>query len=119
VKVPTSVLLIALSVALLGVAHWMPHLRALIGKPIEHPTRLKTNYTIGILCIFVPFTAWLIENDLVWVAQMMWIFITAGGLAVLAMYGLDDLVNWLNKIRNEREINDLRKRQEDAEQKRQ
>jgi len=35
------------------------------------------------------------------------------------MYGLDDLVNWLNKIRNEREINDLRKRQEDAEQKRQ
>lgn len=107
--------LIALAVALLGFSHYFPHLRALIGKPIEHPVRLKTNYTIGILCIFVPFTGWLIENNHIEIAQVMWIFITAGGLAVLGMYGIDDLVDWLNNIRDEREEKELRKRQ-DAEQ---
>lgn len=113
---------IFLSVALLGLAHWFPHLRALIGKPIEHPVRLKTNYTIGTLCIHVPLTAWLLGDrptDPVQIALVMWVFITAGGLAVLAFYGLDDLVNWLVKIRNEREANELRKRQADAEHKRQ
>ena len=114
-------LLIALSVTLLAVAHWFPHLRVLIGKPIEHPVRLKTNYTIGILCIFVPFTFWLLEDqptDSKQIAIVMWIFINAGGIAVLAMYALDDLVNWLIKIRNEREASELRKRQ-DAEHNRQ
>lgn len=109
---------IALSVALLGVAHWLPYLRVLINKPIEHPVRLNINYTIGILCIFVPFTMWLTDerpSNPIEIAEVMWVFITTSGLAVVAMYVVDYGIAQLIKIRNERETNELRKRQADAE----
>lgn len=118
-KVPMPYLHILLAVTLLALAHWFPHLRVLIGKPVKHPVRLKTNYTIGILFIFGPVTDWLVRErptDPIQIAIVMWVFIFAGGLAVVAMYALDDLVNWLVKIRNEREEHELRKRQADAEQ---
>lgn len=110
--------LIALSVALLGFAHYLPHLRVLTGKPIGHPIRLNINYTIGILCIFLPFTAWLAENNLGWVAEVMWVFISASGLAVVTFYVLDYLIDEIRSNRNERETNELRKRQADAERQR-
>lgn len=107
------------AIALLGVAHWIPYLRTLINKPLDHPVRLNINYTIGILCIHIPFTDWLVKNDLRWVAEVMWAFIAASGLAVVTFYVLDYLIDEIRTARNEREANELRKRQENAEHKRQ
>lgn len=42
-----------------------------------------------------------------YVALWMWIFIASGGVAVWLMYRFDGFVNWLLKIRNDKEINDL------------
>lgn len=114
--------LLILSVALLGFAHYFPHLRALIGKPIEHPVRLKTNYTIGILCIFLPFTAWLLGDqptNPAQIASVMWIFITSGGVSVLFMYWMDGYIETLVNAKNHKEQNDILRNNHDAEHKRQ
>lgn len=118
--------LIFFEIALLGFAHYIPHWRALTGKPIEHPSRLQFNYAVGVACIFLPFTIWLriiFQDGLATyerVASWMWVFIASGGFWVWLMYIVDGYINWLVKTRDEKEVNALlRKSQEDAEHHRQ
>lgn len=117
--------LIFFEIALLGFAHYIPHWRALTGKPIEHPTRLQFNYAVGVACIFLPFTIWLriiFQEGIATyetVASWMWIFIAAGGLAVWLMYLLDGFVAWVVKARDQKEITDLVSKQNDGQPNRQ
>lgn len=127
VKVPMEYtpVLIFFEIALLGFAHYIPHWKALTGKPIEHPSRLQFNYAVGVACIFLPFTIWLrftFENGMAtyeYVASWMWVFIVSGGFAVWLMYMLDGLVERLTSAKNQKEINDILRKNQDAEQKRQ
>ena len=47
------------------------------------------SYTLGLLGIMVPFTLWLIANNLADVAEALWIAVIAAGGTVFALYGLD------------------------------
>lgn len=111
-----TIVLILLQTSLLGMAHWFPHLRTLIGKPLEHPVRLRTNYVIGVTCVNLPFTAWTwrtfsegiatFESIALW----LWIFYAIGGIWVWLMYRLDDLVEWLIKTRSDKALHEQSQR---------
>lgn len=80
-------------VAELGL-HYFPWRMFLRGKELP---RLVA-YVLGVLGLMVPFSAWLWQRGEVDVIKVLWMVIGAGGLTVMALYGLD---RWLDlEMRN-------------------
>jgi hypothetical protein len=59
--------------------------RMLLGKKLP---RLGA-YTLGLLGMMVPLSAWLIDRNEIEIFQTLWAVICAAGLTVFALYGLD------------------------------
>lgn len=78
----TVIVMVMLAEALL---HYFPWRVLLKGK--ELPRVLA--YTLGMLALMAPLSAWLWERGDREVIEVMWTVIFAGGLTVLALYGLD------------------------------
>lgn len=118
-KVPMTPLLIFLVAAILWGMHYNPHLRTLIGLPLDHPTRLQLNYVLGVIAIFIPFSIWLwfegFERAIFW----MWIFITVGGVTVFFTYQLDKYMNERQRLKDLEEQSALLRKNQDGEPNRQ
>lgn len=57
-------------------------------------------YVLGLLGIMVPYSLWLMDRGEVENVQMLWIAISAAGLTVFALYGLDQ---YLDLLRGDKE----------------
>lgn len=81
--------------------HYLPWRQLLKGRDLPRPAA----YILGVLGLMVPFTVWLIRNDLFGVAISLWRVIVAGGLVVMALYGLDHYIHlaWRDLEATERE----------------
>ncbi len=80
--------------------HYFPW-RSIFGK--ELPRLLA--YVLGVLGLMVPFTAWLLERGNREIAIILWVVLSAGGLAVGALYLFDWLINqvWGKREAEQRE----------------
>ena len=60
---------------------------------------------LGVCGLMIPFTAWLYERGEIEVAVRLWMVIVAGGVSVLALYGLDAIKDlyWKEREASERE----------------
>ena len=124
-------ILVFLSVEIFSLAygHSYEHWAKVIGKTLPDPKRLITNYTYGILSIFIPFTGWVFFTwifqliySLLTIFTVMWIFIGAGGATVKWLYWHDAKVKERQKLKDDLEKQELLIRQmrvTDAEQTRQ
>ena len=65
--------------------HYLPWKMLLRGR--ELPRVMA--YTLGMLGLMVPFTAWLWKRGEMEIIQTLWMAIIAGGLMVFALYGFD------------------------------
>lgn len=65
--------------------HYFPWRALLKGREIP---RLGA-YTVGLLGVMGPFTAWLWSQGMVECIQMLWMVIGSAGMTVFALYGLD------------------------------
>lgn len=65
--------------------HYFPWKRLLRGRDLPRPAA----YVLGVLGLMLPFTAWLSEHGQFEIMKILWQVILAGGLSVLAAYGLD------------------------------
>lgn len=81
--------------------HYFPWMKLLRGR--ELPRLLA--YVFGVLGLMVPFTLWLLERNEITVVIIMWKLITAGGVSVVALYGLDHYIEltWRDIEASERE----------------
>jgi len=81
--------------------HYFPWKLLLKGRELP---RLAA-YTLGMLGLMVPFSAWLWLRRDMEVIQVLWMVIIAGGLTVFALYGLDRYIEleWRNMEATERE----------------
>jgi len=68
-----------------GLLHYFPWKMLLRGRELPRVAA----YTFGVLGLMAPFTAWLWERGEMEIIRMLWMVIIAGGLMVLALYGLD------------------------------
>jgi 4-hydroxybenzoate polyprenyltransferase len=87
----TLLMLVILTEALL---HYFPWRMLLRGKKLH---RLAA-YTLGLLGMMVPFTAWLWQTGEFEVIKSLWLVILAAGMVVSALYGVDD---YLDRIMRE------------------
>ena len=89
---PTSILiaLVMLSEAFL---HYFPWKLLLRGKELP---RLAA-YSLGLLGMMVPLTAWLWQTGEFEVIKALWAVICAAGLMVFALYGLDHYLDLIMK----------------------
>jgi hypothetical protein len=80
--------------------HYFPW-RLIFGK--ELPRLLA--YGLGVLGLMVPFTVWLLEHGNNEIAIMLWMVLSAGGLAVGTLYLLDWVINlvWGKREAEQRE----------------
>lgn len=78
----TVIVMVMLAESLL---HYFPWRTLLKGKKLPRVVA----YTLGMLALMAPLSAWLWERGDREVIEAMWIVIFAGGLTVLALYGLD------------------------------
>ncbi len=74
--------LVMLSEALL---HYFPYKLLLRGRELPRVAA----YTLGVIGLMVPFTAWLLYNSDIVIVQALWIAVGSGGLIVFALYGFD------------------------------
>lgn len=81
-KLWTVIVMVMLAESLL---HYFPWRTLLKGKKLPRVVA----YTLGMLALMGPLTAWLWEHGERHVIEAMWAVIFAGGLTVLALYGLD------------------------------
>lgn len=65
--------------------HYFPWKKLLMGRELPRVAA----YTLGVLGLMLPFTAWLYEHNEIAVIRTLWIVIVSGGLMVTALYGLD------------------------------
>ncbi len=65
--------------------HYFPWKMLLKGKELP---RLFA-YTLGLLGMMAPFTAWLWARGDIEIIQTLWVVIGSAGLTVFALYGLD------------------------------
>ena len=82
--------------------HYFPWKLLLKGRELPRVAA----YTLGMLGLMAPFSAWLwLRKDVV-VIQVLWMVIIAGGLTVFALYGLDRYIEleWRNLEATEREL---------------
>lgn len=78
-------LLIALVMLAEALLHWFPWKRCLRGRDLPRPAA----YVLGVLGLMTPFSIWLFEQGEIYILNMLWLVILAGGMSVLAAYGLD------------------------------
>lgn len=76
--------LIVIVVAVEFGLHYFPW-RMLLGRELP---RLGA-YTLGMLGMMVPLSAWLMDRGETGIMQTLWTVICASGLTVFALYGLD------------------------------
>jgi hypothetical protein len=93
--------MIALVVIAEAFLHYFPWRRVLHGRELPR----VAVYALGVLGLMLPFTFWLIELGEYAIIQTLWIVIISGGTSVLALYGLDHVVEleWKVKEGTERE----------------
>ena len=78
-------LLIILVMLIEALLHYFPWKLLLRGRMLP---RLAA-YTLGMLGLMVPFSAWLWQHGEQEVMQTMWLIVSAGGLTIFLLYGLD------------------------------
>ena len=76
------IVIVSLSEALL---HYFPWRKLLRGKELP---RLAA-YTLGLLGMMIPLSAWLWERNEMEIIQTLWIVIITAGVVVFALYGFD------------------------------
>lgn len=93
--------LIALVMMGEALLHYFPWKKLLKGNELPRVAA----YALGVLGLMIPFSAWLLEQNEVGVLKILWMVIIAGGLSVLALYGLDRYIEleWRDIEANERE----------------
>lgn len=81
--------------------HYFPWMKLFKGNTLP---RLLA-YIFGVLGLMIPFTVWLFEHDNLETAIMLWKVIVAGGITVMALYGLDHYLDlwWKDMEATERE----------------
>ena len=81
--------------------HYFPWKLLLKGRELPRVAA----YTLGMLGLMVPFSAWLWKRYEMEIIQVLWMVIIAGGLTVFALYGLDRYIEleWRNMEATERE----------------
>lgn len=81
--------------------HYFPWKLLLKGRELPRVAA----YTLGLLGLMLPFTAWLWLRQDVDVIQVLWMVIISGGLTVFALYGLDRYIEleWKHMEACERE----------------
>ncbi len=81
--------------------HYFPWKLLLKGRELPRVAA----YSLGLLGLMLPFTAWLWKRNDLEIIQVLWIVIIAGGLTVFALYGLDRYIEleWLRMEATERE----------------
>lgn len=92
-----------------GFLHYFPWRVLLRGRELP---RLMA-YTLGLLGMMGPFTAWLWAQDEMEVIQTLWAVIVSAGLTVFALYGLD---HYLDLIMKDVESNERERRSRDAKE---
>jgi hypothetical protein len=93
--------LVALTVFIEAFLHYFPWRKILRGRDLP---RLAA-YVLGVLGFMVPITVWLLEQHEFVILQVLWLAILAGGTSVLALYGLDHVVelDWRSRESEQRE----------------
>jgi hypothetical protein len=89
--------------------HYFPWRVLLRGRKLP---RLAA-YTLGLLGMMGPFTAWLWERGDVEVIQTLWTVVVSAGLMVFALYGLD---HYLDLIMRDIEAGERERRSQDAKE---
>lgn len=69
--------------------HYFPWRLLLKGKDLPRVVA----YILGICGLMIPFSLWLWTDGKTEIIAALWLFIIAGGLTVLGLYGLDRLLN--------------------------
>jgi len=80
-----NILLVVIVMISEGLLHYFPWKMLLRGRELPRVAA----YILGVLGLMAPFTAWLWERGEMEIIRMLWMVIVAGGLMVLALYGLD------------------------------
>jgi len=92
-----------IALVMLGEAflHYFPWKLLLKGKELPRVAA----YTLGLLGLMVPFSAWLWLRNEVEVIKVLWVVVVSGGLIVFALYGLDRYIElaWRDMEASERE----------------
>ena len=65
--------------------HYFPWRMLLKGRDLPRVAA----YVLGVCGLMIPFSAWLWRRGEIGVIQTLWLVIAAGGLTVMALYGLD------------------------------
>jgi len=89
--------------------HYFPWKMLLRGRELP---RLVA-YTLGLLGMMGPFTAWLWDRGDLEIIQTLWIVIVSAGLMVLALYGLD---HYLDLIMRDVEASERERRSHDGKE---
>ena len=100
-------LLIILVMLIEALLHYFPWKLLLRGRMLP---RLAA-YTLGMLGLMVPFSAWLWQCGELEVMQTMWLIVSAGGLTVFGLYGLD---HYLDLIMRDIEATEREQQARDA-----
>lgn len=69
--------------------HYFPWRLALRGRRLPR----LASYTLGVLGLMVPYTAWLVGQGALYEASVLWMVIAAGGVSVGGLYALDWVIN--------------------------
>ncbi len=64
--------------------HYFPWKKLLKGRELPRVAA----YTLGVLGLMLPFSAWLLDRREIFILQVLWFVIGTGGMTVLALYGL-------------------------------
>jgi hypothetical protein len=93
--------MIALVVFLEAFLHYFPWRKILKGRELPRVAA----YVLGVLGLMIPFTVWLVEQRDYEMIKTLWLIIVSGGGSVLALYGLDHVIEleWKVKETAERE----------------
>lgn len=81
--------LVALTMAAELGLHYFPWRLLLKGRNLPRVVA----YVIGVCGLMIPFSIWLWMDGEVEIIPILWLFIVAGGLTVLGLYGLDRLLD--------------------------
>lgn len=71
-------------------------------------------YTLGLLGIMVPFSAWLWLNGKADVMGVLWLVVVSAGLTVFGLWGLDHYLTLIMRDIESSERDAVRKKDEDA-----
>ena len=82
--------------------HYFPWMKFFKGRTLP---RLLA-YIFGVLGLMVPFTVWLMQESNLEIVIGLWKVIVAGGITVMALYGLDHYLDlwWKDMEATEREV---------------